>query len=131
MLDHPNVAGNHGRFPFNKNSCLKFRQFHVPSGTSHSGCTDPTQAAARLVIVLVSRIQKSGTRNNNFVKWKGTFRSDRPKLPDRSCYTASLYLDWSYNPKGNIKHSFGWANTVPSFQYGFFGLTRPAVAVQG
>ena len=102
MLDHPNVVGNHGRFPFNKNCCLKFRQFHVPSGTSHSGCTDPTQAAARLVIVLVSRIQKSGTRNNNFVKWKDTFRSDRPKLPDRSCYTASLYLDWSYNPKGNI-----------------------------
>ena len=61
-----------------------------------------TRPTARLVIVLVSRIQKSGTRNNNFVKWKGTFRSDRPKLPDRSCYTASLYLDWSYNPKGNI-----------------------------
>ena len=34
---------------------------------------DPTQATARLVIVLVSRMQKSGTRNNNFVKWKGTF----------------------------------------------------------
>ena len=64
-----------GRFPFKKNSGLKFRKFHVPNVTVHSGCTHPTQATARLVIVLVSRIQKSGTGNNNFVKWKGTFRS--------------------------------------------------------
>ena len=42
-------------------------------------CTDPTQATARLVIVLVSRIQKSGTGDNNLVKWKGTFLSDRSK----------------------------------------------------
>ena len=57
-----------------QNSGLKFRKFHVPSGTVHSGCIDLTQATARLVIVLVSRIQKSGTGDNNFVKWKGTFR---------------------------------------------------------
>ena len=54
----------------------------------HSDCTDPTQATKRVVIVLVSRIQKSGTGNNNFVKWKGTFRSDRPKWPDRSLWTT-------------------------------------------
>ena len=77
-----------GRFPFSKNSGLKFRKFHVPNGTVHSGCTDPTQATARLVIVLGSRIQKSGTGNNNFVKWKGTFRSDRPKWPDQSLWTT-------------------------------------------
>ena len=40
---------------------------------------DPTHATARLVIVLVSRIQKSGTGDNNFFKWKGKFRSDRAK----------------------------------------------------
>ena len=73
-----------GRFPFNKNSGLKFQKFHVPNGAVHSGCTDPTQATARLVIVLVSRMQQSGTVDDNFVKWKGTFRSDRPKWPDRS-----------------------------------------------
>ena len=28
-------------------------------------------------------MQKSGTGVNNFVKWKGTFRSDRPKWADR------------------------------------------------
>ena len=56
---------------------LKFRKFHVPNKTVHSSYTDPTQATARLVIVLVSRIQKSGTGDNNFVNWKKTFRSDR------------------------------------------------------
>ena len=40
----------------------------MPNGTVHSVCTDPTQATARLVIVLVRRIQKSGTRENNFGK---------------------------------------------------------------
>ena len=40
----------------------------MPNGTVHSVCTDPsTQATALLVIVLVRRIQKSGTRENNFV----------------------------------------------------------------
>ena len=77
-----------GRFPFSKNSGLKFRKFPVPDGTVHFGCTDPTQATAHLVIVLASRIQKSGTGNNDFVKWKGTFRSDRPKWPDRSKWTT-------------------------------------------
>ena len=68
---------NLGRFPFSKNSGLKFRKFHVLSGTVHSGCIDPTEATARLVIVLVRSMQKSGTRDNNSVKWNGTFRSDR------------------------------------------------------
>ena len=39
-----------------------------------------TQATARLVNVLVSRIQKSGAGVNNFVKWKGRFPSDRPEM---------------------------------------------------
>ena len=33
-------------------------------------------------------MQKSGTRDNNCVKWKGTFRSDRPKWRDRSKWTT-------------------------------------------
>ena len=44
--------------------CLKFRKFHMSIGTVHSGCTDPIQVTARLVIVLVSRIQKSDTEGN-------------------------------------------------------------------
>ena len=50
----------------------------MPSGTVHSSCTDQTKTTASLVIVLVSRIQISGPGENNFVKWKGTFRFDRP-----------------------------------------------------
>ena len=38
-------------FHSTKNSGLKFRKFHVLNGTVHSGCTDPTQATARFVIV--------------------------------------------------------------------------------
>ena len=60
---------NLGRFLFSKNSGLKFRKFHVPNGTVHSSCTDPTQATARLVIFLVSWIQNSGTRDNNSVNF--------------------------------------------------------------
>ena len=42
----------------------------------------------RLVIVLVSRIQKSGTGNNKFVKWKGAFQSELLKWWDRSKWTT-------------------------------------------
>ena len=52
----------------------------MSNGTVHSGCSNPTQATARLVIVLVNGIQKISTGDNNFVKWKGTFLSDRPKV---------------------------------------------------
>ena len=41
--------------------------------------TDLTQATARLVIVLVSRIQKSGTGDNNFVRGQ-IFLSDRTEM---------------------------------------------------
>ena len=77
-----------GRLPFSKNSGLKFQKFHAPKGTVHFDCTDPTQAAARSVIVLVSRRQKIDNGNNNFVKWKGTFRSNRPKWPYWSKWTT-------------------------------------------
>ena len=40
-----------GRFLFNKNFGLKWRKFHVPNGTVHSGFTDPFQATACLLIV--------------------------------------------------------------------------------
>ena len=67
------------RFPFNKNFGLKFRKFHVTNGTVHSGFTDPFQATACLLIVpAASRIQKSGTGDNNFAKWKGLFGRTDP-----------------------------------------------------
>ena len=66
-----------GRFPFNKNSGVKFWKFHMPSGTVHSGCTDQTQATTHLVIVVVSRMQKNCTGDSNFHKWKRTFPPDQ------------------------------------------------------
>ena len=75
------------------------------NGTVRSRCTDPTQATARLVIVLESRIQKSGSRDNSFVKWKGTFRSVGPKWPGRSKWTtfkAGLEYCGQTKPKWSV-----------------------------
>ena len=77
------ICGSHWALSIQQKFRFEIYKFHVPNGTAHSGYTDPTQPTARLVIVIVSdivsRMQKSGTGDNNFVKWKGTFRSDRPK----------------------------------------------------
>ena len=67
-----------GRSPLNKNLGLKVWKFHVPNWNG-TFC---------LVIVLVSRTKKSGTGDNNFLKWKGTFRSGRPKRPEWSKWTT-------------------------------------------
>ena len=56
----------------------------MPNGTVHYDCTDPTQATARLVIVLVSRIQKSGTGNNNFVNSVRPTQMSGPLVPGQS-----------------------------------------------
>ena len=120
------VESRVGGFPFNKNSGLKFRQFYVPNGAVHSGCTDLTQATARLVIVLVSRIQQGGTGDNNFVKWKGTFQSDQPKWPDRSktiSFKASLEYSCPTKPKWSVPFDIpteisgilGWMQSAPEF----------------
>ena len=65
------------------NSTFEFR-LHRPG----------TQATARLVIVLVNRIQKSGAGVNNFVKWKGRFRSDRPEMKRH----GKKGLPWKHRP---------------------------------
>ena len=93
-------AGDWGRFPFNKNSGLKFQKFHMPNGTVPSGCIDPTQATTRLVI-FISMIQKKRYWDNNFVKWKGTFRSDLPKWPDRSKLTTFKVPNIPVGPNRN------------------------------
>ena len=119
-----------GRFPFSKNSCLKFQKFHAPNGTVHFACTDPTQADARSVIVLVSRRQKIDTGDNNFVKWKGTFRSDRPKWPDWSKWTTlkagseycgqtkpklpEFWLEWKAPQERRNDYNY---DAIPSFRY--------------
>ena len=44
-------SAKQGALSIQKNSGLKFRKLHVLNGTVHAGCTDPTQATARFVIV--------------------------------------------------------------------------------
>ena len=58
----------------------------MPNGTVHSGFTDPFQATACLLIVpTASRIQKSGTGDKHFVKWKGLFgRTDQNEWTGQS-----------------------------------------------
>ena len=55
---------------------MKFRKLHVPM-ERYIAVAQTRPKPPRLVIVHVSRIQKSGTGDNNFVNWKNTFRSDR------------------------------------------------------
>ena len=85
----------------------------------HSGCIDPTQATAHLVNVLSSRVQKSGTGDNNFVKWKGTLQSVQPKRPDQSKrttfkadpeYSGRFKLRWSvpFDVPTEISGILGW-----------------------
>ena len=103
---------------------FKFRKFRLPNRTVHSSCTDPTQATTRLVIILVSRIQKSGTGDNNFVKWKGTFQSDWLKWPDWSKRTTlkagPKYSGWTkpkwtvpFDVPTKISGILGWMESAP------------------
>ena len=55
----------------------KWGNFHVPNETVPSGCTDPTQAAARLVIVYVSRIEKSCAVSNGKGHFRPTYQNDQ------------------------------------------------------
>ena len=55
-----NFSGDKGCFPFKKKFRFEISEISRAqrNGTVHSGYTDPTQATARLVIVLVSRGQQ-------------------------------------------------------------------------
>ena len=68
----------------------------------HSNYTDPTQATAHLIILLVSRIQESGTGNNNFVKWKGNFGlTDQNNWTGQSGSLSMVVLDIPVRPNQN------------------------------
>ena len=77
------------------------------------------------LLVLVSRIQKSATGDNNFGKWKGTFRSDWPKWPDRSLmttfkagpeYSGRTKPKWSvpFDEPTEISGIWGWMESALS-----------------
>ena len=70
----------------------------------------------RLVVVLASKIQKSGTGDNTFVKWERTFGFDRP---DRS--KGTIFKDC---PKysGRTKRKWSIPFDVPTKISGILGL---------
>ena len=71
----------------------------MPNGILHSGYTDKTQATARLVIVL----EKSGTGDNNFVKWElAHFGStDRNKRTGQSGPLSKVVPNIAVGPNRN------------------------------
>ena len=80
------------------------------------------------LLVLVSRIEKSGTGDNNFGKWKATFRSDRPKWPDQSQwttfkagpeYSGRTKPKWSvpFDEPTEISGLLGWMGSAPGSQF--------------
>ena len=81
----------------------------MPNGTEHSCCTDPTQATAGLVIILVITTQKSGTGDNDSIKWKETFRSDRPKFADFECADRSKWTTFKGGPKYSGQTETKWS----------------------
>ena len=54
------------------------------------------------VIVLVRRIQKSSTRANNFVKWRGTFRFDQSPVKVDHLIRAGHEYSSQTKPKWTI-----------------------------
>jgi len=106
-------------------SGLKFGKFSVPNGTVHSGCTDPTRATARLVIVLVSWMPKNGTGDNKFFQMKRdiavrpTEKSGRVKVDHllrwsqifRSDRTEMVRSIWFLTEISGI---LGWMESAPS-----------------
>ena len=80
----------------------------MPIRTVHSGCTDPTQPIARLVIVLVSRIQKNGTGDNNFVMERDT-SVRATEIEDRSkwaTFKGSPKYSGRTEPKWSVPFDF-------------------------
>ena len=73
------VKTEKGRFPFNKNSGLKFRKLHVLNGTVHSGCTDPTQASAWDISVRPTEMTRPVTVDH-LQSWSRIFRSDQTEM---------------------------------------------------
>ena len=68
------------------------------------GCTDPTQAASRLLIVLLSRLPKSGCKEKQltFSNGKGRFDPTDPK--DWSKWTA-----FQIGPKYSCRKEPKWS----------------------
>ena len=124
----------------NGNSGLKFPKFHVQNGLVPlqnlnpkiayipAAQTRPKPMCIILVIVLVSRIQKSSTEDINFVKWKRTFWFNHLKWPDRSKwttfkvgpeYSSQTKPKWfvPYDVPTEISGILGWVESALCFHF--------------
>ena len=107
------------RVPFKKNSGLKFRKFHVPNGTVSSGCTDPTQATARLVIILVSKIKKKDWFwGQQFCQMERVV-SVRPTEITGPVKVSRTKPKWSvpFDVLTEISGIWGWMKSAPSLRH--------------
>ena len=99
----------------------------MPNRTVHSGCTHPTQTTARLFIVLVSRIQKSGTGDNNLSNGKGHFGLiDRNERTGQSGAPSKLVPNIPVGPNRN-----GPFHLISNRNFRNFGLNgkRPLTSI--
>ena len=88
-----------GRFSIQQKFRFEISEISRANETVHIRCTDPTQATAHLVIVLVI-IQKSGTGDNDFVK--GHFGpTDRNDQSGQSGPPSKLVLNILVGPNRN------------------------------
>ena len=98
---------------------LEISKLQVPKGTAHY---DPIQGTARLVIVLVSRIQKSGTGYSNLANGKEpSWPIKLDHLQSQSIYTFIFVLcalmnicyrvfnsPFSHRPRCILFSNFSW-----------------------
>ena len=73
------------------------------------GCTDPTQATSRLLIVLLRRLPKSGCQEKQltFSNGKGRFgQTDRNDWSKRTAFQAGLKYSCRKEPKWSVAFDF-------------------------
>ena len=90
----------------------------------HSSCTDPIQATACLLTVLVNKIQKSGSGDNNFVKWKWDIsvqltKMTRPVKVDQCKQKWSIPFDVPTEMYGIL----GWMESTLRFPFDLFNTS--------
>ena len=110
LLAGPTFLRRHfTRFPLNNNSCLKFRKNHVSSGR-YIPVAETKPKPPRVWSLIF------GPGENNFVKWKETFRSDRldqiRSVSVKARIAKARQLEHSRRPVGVIVFFFsrlgGW-----------------------
>ena len=90
----------------------------------HSSCTDPIQATACLLTVLVNKIQKSGSGDNNFVKWKWDISVQLTKMT-RPVKEDQCKQKWSipfYVPT-EMYGILGWMESTLRFPFDLFNTS--------